>query len=114
VAPVLVTTLVKALLKLLELKKLNVKLCAPTGRADKCLSQTTGMEATTIHRLLEINSLGRGFKYNEDNRLICDYLIVDESSMIDVTLFYALIRALYILKRLLNIYEKQIKILKKI
>ena len=88
------TTLVKALLKLLELKKLNVKLCAPTGRAAKRLSETTGLEVTTIHRLLEINSSGGGFKYNEDNRLICDYLIVDESSMIDVTLFYALIRAL--------------------
>ncbi len=88
------TTLIKALLKLLELKKLNVKLCAPTGRAAKRLSETTGLEASTIHRLLEINSLGGGFKYNEDNRLICDYLIVDESSMIDVTLFYALIKAL--------------------
>jgi len=88
------TTLVKALLKLLELKKLNIKLCAPTGRAAKRLSETTGLEVTTIHRLLEINSSGGGFKYNEDNRLICDYLIVDESSMIDVTLFYALIRAL--------------------
>ena len=88
------TTLVKALLKLLELKKLNVKLCAPTGRAAKRLSETTGLEASTIHRLLEINSLGEGFKYNEDNRLICDYLIVDESSMIDVNLFYALIKAL--------------------
>ena len=88
------TTLVKALIKLLELKKLNIKLCAPTGRAAKRLSETTGLEATTIHRLLEINSLGGGFKYNEDNRLICNYLIVDESSMIDVTLFYALIKAL--------------------
>ncbi|NDE19591.1 MAG: AAA family ATPase, partial [Alphaproteobacteria bacterium] len=88
------TTLVKALLKLLELKKLNIKLCAPTGRAAKRLSETTCLEATTIHRLLEINSSGGGFKYNQDNRLICDYLIVDESSMIDVTLFYALIKAL--------------------
>lgn len=52
------TTLVKALIKLLELKKLNIKLCAPTGRAAKRLSETTGLEATTIHRLLEINSLG--------------------------------------------------------
>lgn len=46
-----------------------------------------------IDRLLEINSSGRG-KYNEDNRLICDYLIVDESSMIDTSLFYTLIKAL--------------------
>ena len=88
------TTLIKALIKLLELKKLNIKLCAPTGRAAKRLSETTCLEATTIHRLLEINSLGGGFKYNQDNRLICDYLIVDESSMFDVTLFYTLIKAL--------------------
>lgn len=88
------TTLVKALLQLLEMSKLNVKLCAPTGRAAKRLSETTGLEATTIHRLLEVNNLEGGFKYNEENRLVCDYLIVDESSMIDVILFYSLIKAL--------------------
>ena len=88
------TTLVKALIELLEMRKLNIKLCAPTGRAAKRLSETTGLEATTIHRLLEENNLEGGFKYNEENRLVCDYLIVDESSMIDVILFYSLIKAL--------------------
>ena len=88
------TTLVKALLELLKVNKLNVKLCAPTGRAAKRLGETTGLEATTIHRLLEVNNLEGGFKYNEENRLVCDYLIVDESSMIDVILFYSLIKAL--------------------
>jgi exodeoxyribonuclease V alpha subunit len=88
------TTLVQTLIKILELKALNVKLCAPTGRAAKRLSETTGLEATTIHRLLEIDPTQGGFKYSEDNRLSCDYLIVDESSMIDVTLFFALIKAL--------------------
>lgn len=88
------TTLVQTLIKILEAKELNIKLCAPTGRAAKRLSETTGLEATTIHRLLEIDPTQGGFKYNEDNRLSCDYLIVDESSMIDVTLFFALIKAL--------------------
>ena len=88
------TTLVKTLLKALESKQLNIKLCAPTGRAAKRLSETTGLEATTIHRLLEIDPTGSGFKYDEDNRLLCDYLIVDESSMIDVALFYSLVKSL--------------------
>lgn len=88
------TTLVKTLIKVLESKKLEIKLCAPTGRAAKRLSETTELEATTIHRLLEIDPTQGGFKYNEDNKLTCDYLIVDESSMIDVTLFYSLIKAL--------------------
>lgn len=88
------TTLVKTLLKVLESKKLNIKLCAPTGRAAKRLSETTGLEATTIHRLLEIDQAYGGFKHNEENRLACDYLIVDESSMVDVTLFFALVKAL--------------------
>lgn len=88
------TTLVQTLINILEIKALNIKLCAPTGRAAKRLSETTGLEATTIHRLLEIDPTQGGFKYNEDNRLSCDYLIVDESSMIDVTLFFALIKAL--------------------
>jgi exodeoxyribonuclease V alpha subunit len=88
------TTLVRTLLKILESKQLHIKLCAPTGRAAKRLSETTGLEATTIHRLLEIDSIQGGFKYNEDNKLVCDYLIVDESSMIDVPLFYSLIKSL--------------------
>ena len=88
------TTLVKTLLKVLESKELNIKLCAPTGRAAKRLSETTGLEATTIHRLLEIDQMQGGFKYNEDNKLPCDYLIIDESSMIDVPLFHSLIKSL--------------------
>ncbi len=62
------TTLVKTLLKVLESKQLDIKLCAPTGRAAKRLSETTGLEATTIHRLLEIDQVQGGFKYNEDNK----------------------------------------------
>ncbi|MDP5110318.1 MAG: ATP-dependent RecD-like DNA helicase [Rickettsiaceae bacterium] len=88
------TTLIRTLLKILESKQLNIKLCAPTGRAAKRLSETTGLGATTIHRLLEIDPTQGGFKYNEDNKLACDYLIVDESSMIDVPLFHSLIKSL--------------------
>jgi exodeoxyribonuclease V alpha subunit len=88
------TTLVQTLIKILEIKELNIKLCAPTGRAAKRLSETTGLAATTIHRLLEIDQAQGGFKHNEENRISCDYLIVDEGSMIDVTLFFALLKAL--------------------
>ena len=88
------TTLVNALLKTLTAKKLNIKLCAPTGRAAKRLSESTGLEATTIHRLLEIDPAYGGFKRNEESPLLCDYLVIDETSMVDVPLFYSLLRAL--------------------
>jgi len=88
------TTLVKSLLKVISTQKLKIKLCAPTGRAAKRLSESTGYEATTIHRLLEIDPFSGGFKRDEKNPLFCDYLVVDESSMVDVPLFYSLIKAL--------------------
>ena len=88
------TTLVNSLLKTLAAKKLNIKLCAPTGRAAKRLSESTGLEATTIHRLLEIDPAYGGFKRNEETPLSCDYLVIDENSMVDVPLFYSLLKAL--------------------
>ena len=88
------TTLVNALLKTLAAKKLNIKLCAPTGRAAKRLSESTGLEATTIHRLLEIDPAYGSFKLNEKSPLLCDYLVIDETSMVDVPLFYSLLKAL--------------------
>ena len=88
------TTLVNTILKTLEAKKLNIKLCAPTGRAAKRLSESTGLEATTIHRLLEIDPAFGGFKRNEESPLSCDYLVIDETSMVDVPLFYSLLKAL--------------------
>lgn len=88
------TTLVNSLLKVLLTKKLNIKLCAPTGRAAKRLSESTGLEATTIHRLLEIDPANGGFKRNEESPLLCDYLVIDEASMVDISLFYALLKAL--------------------
>ena len=88
------TTLVNSLLKTLAAKKLNIKLCAPTGRAAKRLSESTGLEATTIHRLLEIDPAYGSFKRNEESPLLCDYLVIDETSMVDVPLFYSLLKAL--------------------
>ncbi|HWI58625.1 MAG TPA: ATP-dependent RecD-like DNA helicase [Bacillota bacterium] len=87
------TTLVNAILLILRAKKVKCQLCAPTGRAAKRLSETTGMEAKTIHRLLEVEPGKGGFLRNERNPLNCDLLIVDETSMVDVPLMHHLLRA---------------------
>jgi len=88
------TTLVKAILTILRAKGTRVAVCAPTGRAAKRLSESTGLEAKTIHRLLEADPSNGGFKYNEQAQLDCDLLVVDETSMVDVMLMRALMRAL--------------------
>ena len=88
------TTLVNSILVILRAKKVKCLLCAPTGRAAKRLTETTGMEAKTIHRLLEVDPATGRFQRNEDKPLECDLLIVDETSMVDVLLMYALLRAL--------------------
>ena len=88
------TTLVNSILKMLLTKSVNVALCAPTGRAAKRLTETTGVEAKTIHRLLETAPKNGGFKRDEKNPLSCDLLVVDETSMVDVLLMKALVRAL--------------------
>ncbi|HMP90994.1 MAG TPA: ATP-dependent RecD-like DNA helicase [Kiritimatiellia bacterium] len=88
------TTLIKAVIKILLAKKVNVRLCAPTGRAAKRLNESTGLEATTIHRLLEFEP-GRGqFKFNSKSPLEGDVFIVDESSMLDLPLACSLVKAL--------------------
>jgi exodeoxyribonuclease V alpha subunit len=88
------TTLVNSILKILRAKSVAVALCAPTGRAAKRLAESTGLEAKTIHRLLEADPRHGGFKRCETNPLQCDLLVVDEVSMVDVPLMAALIRAL--------------------
>ena len=88
------TTLVNSLLKILIAKSVSVALCAPTGRAAKRLSESTGLEAKTIHRLLETDPKTGGFRRNEEAPLDCDLLVVDETSMIDVPLMRAVLRAL--------------------
>ena len=87
------TTLVKSILTIMAAKGVKPLLCAPTGRAAKRLSESTGLEAKTIHRLLEVNPLNGQFKRNEDNPLECDLLIADECSMIDVPLANQLLKA---------------------
>jgi exodeoxyribonuclease V alpha subunit len=88
------TTLVNSILHILKAKQLNLALCAPTGRAAKRLSESTGLEAKTIHRLLEVNPQAGGFSRNADNPLECNLLVVDEVSMVDVPLMAALLKAL--------------------
>ena len=88
------TTLVNSILKILQAKQLNCLLCAPTGRAAKRLSESTGMTAKTIHRLLEFDPHTAQFKYTRENRLTCDVLVVDESSMVDLVLMNKLLQAI--------------------
>jgi len=88
------TTTTKGIIDLLERKKLKVSLCAPTGRAAKRLEETTGREAKTIHRLLEFNPQLMRFMKNESRPLKGNVFIVDESSMIDTTLMYSLLKGI--------------------
>ena len=87
------TTIVNAILRILAAKGINLLLCAPTGRAAKRMTEATGFEAKTIHRLLEVDPKGGGFKRGDDNPLDCDLLVVDETSMVDVMLMQALMKA---------------------
>ena len=87
------TTLVNSLLQILLAKRVQVLLCAPTGRAAKRLGDSTGLAAQTIHRLLEADPSGGGFRRDEAEPLDCDLLVVDEASMVDVPLMRALLRA---------------------
>jgi exodeoxyribonuclease V alpha subunit len=88
------TTLVNSLLRILRAKSVEVALCAPTGRAAKRLSDSTGLDARTIHRLLEADPGSGGFRRDESMPLDCDLLVVDETSMVDVPLMRAVLRAL--------------------
>ncbi len=91
------TTTVNAILSLFQQQGMNVCLAAPTGRAAKRMTDLTGFEAKTIHRLLEVQYADEEtphFVHDEDNTLDCDVVIVDEMSMVDTLLFDALLRAL--------------------
>lgn len=87
------TTLVRKLLTLLDEEHISYKLAAPTGRAAKRLAESTGRFAATIHRMLEFNPANGQFIHNSENTLKTKFLIVDESSMIDLFLAYSLIQA---------------------
>jgi exodeoxyribonuclease V alpha subunit len=88
------TTIVNGIIRILEKKSRRVLLCAPTGRAAKRLSETTGCEARTIHRLLEFNPRGLRFERDADRPLEADVVVVDEMSMVDTVLFYNLLKAI--------------------
>ena len=87
------TTALKGIIESYKLLKKNIMLAAPTGRAAKRMSEVIGMEAKTIHRLLEYNPQDRLFMHDEDNPLETDLLVVDEISMIDTLLMNSLISA---------------------
>ncbi len=91
------TTTLNGIIKLFENEDLDIALCAPTGRAAKRMSELTGREAKTIHRLLEVefDEYDRqSFKRNLRNPLDCEVLVVDELSMVDINLFASLLAAL--------------------
>nr|WP_319487942.1 ATP-dependent RecD-like DNA helicase [uncultured Caproiciproducens sp.] len=91
------TTTLNAIIKILELKGEKVLLTAPTGRAAKRMSELTGQEAKTIHRLLQVEWDANDmpvFSKNEKNLLECDALVIDELSMVDTNIFEAVLRAL--------------------
>lgn len=87
------TTIVNSIIKIIRAKRSAVALCAPTGRAAKRLTETTGISAKTIHRLLEYDPRHFSFKHNQDNPLPIDVLVIDEASMLDIVLFYHLLKA---------------------
>ena len=87
------TTIVNAILRILEHVKEKTKLCAPTGRAAKRMTEATGRHASTIHRLLAFEPESGGFRHGKTNPLTCDLLVVDETSMIDVKLMNSLLQA---------------------
>jgi exodeoxyribonuclease V alpha subunit len=87
------TTIINAILKIFSKLKVGILLAAPTGRAAKKMSEATGYEAKTIHRMLEYSIQKGGFQKNEGDSLECDLLIVDEASMIDIILMHHLLKA---------------------
>ena len=87
------TTLVQGIVRILRAKKQRVLLAAPTGRAAKRLSEATGRDASTVHRLLEFDPQSRTFQRGPERPLSADLLIVDEASMLDVSLAHSLVKA---------------------
>jgi exodeoxyribonuclease V alpha subunit len=88
------TTIVQAFVRVYESSGLAIALAAPTGRAAKRMSEVTGMEARTIHRMLEFNPKDRLFRRNEENPIDADLIVVDEASMLDIVLASALLKAI--------------------
>jgi len=101
------TTTINAIIKYFESEGMDLLLAAPTGRAAKRITETTGYEAKTIHRLLELSKLSEDhenkflFERNESNPLETDVLIIDEMSMVDISLMHALLKAVTVGTRLI-------------
>lgn len=88
------STLTKALVQYLDELGMRIMLCSPTGRAAKRLSECTGMEAKTIHRLLSFDPVKSEFKHNQYNYLEADFVLIDEASMVDIQLAHAILKAI--------------------
>lgn len=101
------TTTINAIIRFFETEGMDLLLAAPTGRAAKRMTETTGYEARTIHRLLEISKMSGDidnkliFERNEGNPLETDVIIIDEMSMVDIGLMHALLRAITVGTRLI-------------
>ncbi len=101
------TTTINAIIRFFEAEGMDILLAAPTGRAAKRMTETTGYEARTIHRLLEISKMSGDldnkmvFERNEGNPLETDVIIIDEMSMVDISLIHALLRAITVGTRLI-------------
>lgn len=88
------TTLVRAVLDIFAAKRMRMTLAAPTGRAAKRLAESTGREAKTIHRLLEFDPAGGRFRFQRDQPLETDLIVIDEASMLDLRLAHDLLQAI--------------------
>ena len=98
------TTTINTIIRYFELERLEIFLAAPTGRAAKRMSETTGFEARTVHRMLELNGGAEGsggFERDESNPLEADVIIVDEMSMVDISLMCSLLKAISVGTRLI-------------
>ena len=98
------TTTINTIIRYFELEGLEIFLAAPTGRAAMRMSETTGFEARTVHRMLELNGGAEGsggFERDESNPLEADVIIVDEMSMVDISLMYSLLKAISVGTRLI-------------
>lgn len=98
------TTTINTIIRYFELEGLEIYLAAPTGRAAKRMSETTGFEARTVHRMLELNGGAEGsggFERDESNPLEADVIIVDEMSMVDISLMCSLLKAISVGTRLI-------------
>ena len=107
------TTTINTIIRYFELEGLEIFLAAPTGRAAKRMSETTGFEARTVHRMLELNGGAEGsggFERDESNPLEADVIIVDEMSMVDISLMHALLRAVQVGTRLMYSLLKAISV----